>query len=68
MESIVSESQTRELLKQVMTELVEEKRDFFYEILVEALEDVGLANAINEGRQNEFVPESDIMAILEGAA
>ena len=68
MESIVSESQTRELLKQVMTELVEEKRDFFYEILVEALEDVGLANAIHEGRQNEFVPESDIMAILEGAA
>lgn len=66
MEPTVSETRTKELFKQAMSELVEEKREFFYELVVEALEDVGMANAIVEGRNNEFVSESDILAILEG--
>ena len=68
MELTINETQAKELLKQIMVELVEEKRDLFYEIIVEALEEVGLANAIREGRQNEFVPEAQITAILEEQA
>ena len=66
MELTIDETKAKELLKQIMVELVEEKRDLFYEIIVEALEEIGLANAIREGRRNEFVPETEIMAILEG--
>lgn len=40
-------------------------RDLLWEILGEALEEVGLANAIREGRQNAYVPEDQIMALLE---
>ena len=68
MELTINETQAKELLKQVMIELVKEKRDLFFEIVVEAMEEIGLANAIREGRHNEYVSEEQITAILEGRA
>ena len=35
---------------------------------MEALEEIALANAIKEGRQNNFVNEDKIFALLEGKA
>jgi hypothetical protein len=66
MELTIDEVQAKKLLKEIMIELVRERQDLFLEIMVEAIEEVGLANAIREGRQNEFVPEEEIKAILEG--
>jgi hypothetical protein len=66
MELTIDEVQAKKLLKEIMIELVRERQDLFLEIMVEAIEEVGLANAIREGRQNEFVPEQEIKAILEG--
>jgi len=68
MELTINETQAKELLKQVMIELVKERRDLFFEIVVEAMEEIGLANAIREGRRNEYVSEEQITAILEGRA
>jgi hypothetical protein len=68
MELTLNEVQAKSLLKEIVLELVQERRDWFSEIMVEALEEIGLANAIQEGRQNEFVDEKQIMAILEGQA
>jgi hypothetical protein len=42
------------------------KREMLHEIVIEALEDVGLANAISESRAGDYVPESQIRSILEG--
>ena len=64
MVSAVDETQTKELFKQAVVELLQERRAEFYELFIEALEDVGLANAIREGRRNEFVSETYINAIL----
>ena len=36
-----------------------------YEILMDKLEEVSLANAIAEGRKQEFVSEEEIFAILD---
>ena len=66
MELTLNETQAKALLKEVVIELVQEKRDWFFEMVVEALEEVSLANAIREGRQNKFVDEAHIAAILEG--
>jgi len=55
-------------LKGVIIELAQERRDLFFEMILEAIEEIGLANAIREGRQNEFVSEESIMAILERQA
>jgi len=38
----------------------------FSEIIQEALEEVGLANAILESRKDDFVHEENIFAILDG--
>ncbi len=68
MEVAIDEAKTKELLKEVVIELVKERRSLFSEMVMEAIEEVGLANAIREGRQNEFVSEDRILAILEGQA
>ncbi len=68
MELTISEKQAKELLKQALIELMEEKRDLFFEVMVEAIEEIGLANAIRQGRQDEFVSEDQILTILRGQA
>lgn len=60
MELTVEERQTKELLRAVLLELLQEKRSEFYDLVLEAMEEIGLANAIREGRQNDFVSEKEI--------
>ena len=66
MELTISDEKTKELLTEVLVEMIQQKRGVFHEIFLEALEAVGLANAIATGRKNEFVSEGEIMNILEG--
>lgn len=65
MELIISDEKTKELLTEVIIEMMKQKKEIFYEIILEALEEVGLANAIIEGRKDEFVSEDRISRILE---
>ena len=62
----VNDAQSKELIKEAVIELMREKHDLLLGIIVEAMEEIGLANAIREGRRNEFVSEERITAILEG--
>ncbi|MEZ5672863.1 MAG: hypothetical protein R3E08_11005 [Thiotrichaceae bacterium] len=48
-----------------MIELMQSKREVFYEIILESFEEVGLTNAIMEGRNNEFVAEDKTLALLD---
>jgi hypothetical protein len=64
MELTISDEKTKELLTEVLVEMIQEKREVFYEIFREALEDVGLANAIAEGRKNSFVDEVAITELV----
>ena len=64
MELAINEKQAKALLEEVLIELLEEERDLFFEVMLEAIEEIGLANAIREGRQNEFVSEEQILAVL----
>lgn len=67
-ELTISDEKTKELLTEVMIELIKTRKDIFYEIILEALEEVGLANAILEGRENNFVSEEKIFSIIDGDA
>ena len=66
MELLISDEKTKELLTEVVVELLKTKRNVLYDIVLEALEEVGLANAITEGRKNEFVSEDEIFSIIDG--
>jgi hypothetical protein len=46
-------------------ELLKNKREKLVDIVLEALEEVALANAINKGRQNDLINEAEIFAILD---
>lgn len=62
----LNDEKTKELLTEVMIDLIKNNRNVLQEIMREALEEVGLANAIIEGRNNEFVSEDEIFSILDG--
>ncbi|MBV6452091.1 MAG: hypothetical protein IT313_08790 [Anaerolineales bacterium] len=62
----LDEKQFKVLLKQTLIELFEERRDIFSAIVAEALEDIGVANAIQEGRKNDFMSREEIETILAG--
>ncbi len=62
----LSDEKTKELLTEVVIELIQTKRSLLNEIILDALEEVGLANAINEGRKDDFVSEDEIFSILDG--
>ena len=65
MELSISDEKTKELLTEVMIDLLKTKRDILYDVVLEALEEVGLANAIAEGRKDQFVSEDEIFSILD---
>jgi len=67
-ELTINETQTRAMVKEVLMELFQEKRDLLFEVMLEVIEEIGLANAIREGRKNQFVSEEEIFAILRGQA
>jgi dsDNA-binding SOS-regulon protein len=62
----LDEKQFKVLLKEAIVELFEERQEVFAAIVAEAIEDVGLARAIREGRKNDFVSKKEIDAILAG--
>jgi len=62
----LDEKQFKILLKEAIVELFEERQEVFAAIVAEAIEDIGLANAIREGRKNDFVSKEEIAAILAG--
>lgn len=65
MELTIDEVHAKKLLKEVLLELMNERQDLFFEAVSEAIEEIGLAEAIREGRKNKFVSEDEITVILE---
>ena len=54
------------MLTEVLIDLIRTRKELFAEIFQDALEEIGLANAIAESRKNEFVCEETIFTILDG--
>jgi hypothetical protein len=55
---------TEEKNKEILIEMLQEKREIFHEIILEAMEDIGLSKVIMEGRENDFVDEAEVLSIL----
>ncbi len=65
LESSLSETQIKELIKSAILEIFQERRDLFQELVAEALEDLSLVKAIDEGKDSEAVSREAIFSILE---
>ncbi len=60
----LEDQHTKELMKQALLELFQERRDLFCNLFEEVLEDVGLANAMREGENSGIVSEKEVMKAL----
>jgi hypothetical protein len=49
MELTIDKTETKQLLKEVVLELVQERHELFLEIMLEAIEEAGLIEAIQAG-------------------
>ena len=61
----LDEKEFKNLLKETLVELFEERQDLFSAIVVEALEDLGLANAMREAEDSQVVDEKEVMKALK---
>jgi len=66
--AVINESRLKEILKNALIEVFEERKSLFYELFVEALEDIALIRAIKEGEATESVSRDEVFSILEGRA
>jgi hypothetical protein len=62
----IDDQRTKDLFKQAMFELLEERKDLIYDLFAEVVEDALLTNAIREGASSESVNREEIIRILEG--
>ena len=67
MATSIDEAKLKDLLKSAVAEVLDERREFVKEIIEEAIEDVALARAIDEGVRTEAVSREEVFTILETA-
>ncbi len=68
MNGSLSDADLKTLFKEAIAEVLEERRELFYDLFAEVIEDAGLTNAIREGYTRERVDEAVIRSILDGEA
>jgi hypothetical protein len=63
----VDEYKIKEIFKQAIIEVLQDRKDLIYDLFAEVLEDFALVNAIKEGESTEPVSREYVFKILEGA-
>ncbi|MFH1673860.1 MAG: hypothetical protein ABIF87_10620 [Pseudomonadota bacterium] len=69
MEDLTTDSgKLKEVFKQAIIEAMEEKKDLVHDLLVEAMEDLGMIRAIQRGEESETVSRDEVFNLLKGNA
>ncbi len=71
MEALADDNKLKNLMKQAIIEVIEEKKEVVHDILVEAMEDVAMIRAIQDGEDSGLANRNEIFSILtkpEGTA
>jgi hypothetical protein len=66
MATTIDEERLKDLLKSALVEALKEHRDLVQDIVEEAMEDIALTRAIEQGLNSETVSHDEVFAILEG--
>jgi hypothetical protein len=62
--SLVDEERLKELLKAAIVEVLEEGRDLVLDLFEEALEDVALVRAMEEGESSSVVSHEEVFRFI----
>ena len=68
MTTTIESNELKAIVKEALLEIIEERRDLVHEVLEEALEDIALARAIEEGKNSGTANRDDVFAVLQEAA
>jgi hypothetical protein len=63
-EVTLNAEQLKTLLKAAIVEILQEQKEVFTDLIIEAMEDIALAKAIEEGESTEIVSREAIFNIL----
>ncbi len=66
MEALIDENKIKNLFKQAIIEAIEEKKDVVHDLFMEAMEDIALVRAIEDGESSDNVSRDEIFDILGG--
>ena len=64
--SNIDENRIKTLFKEALVEVIEENQELVSSILIDALEDIGLSRAIEEGETSKTVSRDEIFKVLSG--
>ncbi len=62
------EGRIKQLMKDALVEALQEQKGVFHDLIVEAIEDIALTNAIRQGANTESVGRNEIFDILKDPA
>lgn len=65
METIIDEGRIKELFKEALVEVLEERKELLHELLSEVIEDIALARAIQEGEDTVPVSKQEVLKLLD---
>ena len=68
MEALLDDNKLKNLMKQAIIEAIEEKKDVVHDILVDALKDVAMIHAIQDGEDSGSVSRDEIFGVLADPA
>jgi Arc/MetJ family transcription regulator len=68
METLIDDEKIKNLFKQALIEAIEEKKDAVHDLLVEAMEDVSMIHAIQEGEKSGAARRDEVLRALKGKA
>ncbi|HEV7397871.1 MAG TPA: hypothetical protein VGN86_15275 [Pyrinomonadaceae bacterium] len=67
MSTTIDETVLKNALKAALVEVLQENRGLLGDLIEEALEEIALTRAIEEGLTTESVTKHELMSVLEGA-
>ncbi len=66
METIaMSRNELKKLMKETFIDVLTDRKDLIEDAVIEAIEDIGLGIAIEEGRTGEYIDEDEFMRKLD---
>ena len=64
METLIDDIKIKNLFKQAMIEAIEEKKDVVHDLFMDAMEDIAMLRAIEEGETTDSVSKDEVFKIL----
>ncbi len=65
MEVNITEKKLKPIVKEILIEMLQKKNSELIKVIEETIEEIGLSNAIEQGRKNDFVSKNEIFDILD---